>query len=422
MQLSAEGKQEWQQGWRIVLGATICSGLGIPLFYYVFSLFTDGIIAELHVTRGELSNAQALLVVGALCAPLIGRWLDHAGFPRVFAICMLAVVAAHFLLATYVTTLVQLALLTFIYGAAGAGCGPLAYTRPINAWFLHSRGLALGMASAGLAIATFFGAPLLAALIAEEGWRAGAVALGLISLLLCLPLSIWLMRGEPPEDLTEAARAATSARPDHRYKQDRDFWLLIGSIFCIGFAGSGLVSQLAPIMREEGVTLKLAAFGISAYAVGQLSGRIIAGWFLDHANPRRVAFAFTAVPALGFVLLAGFDLPFWAGILAVGAIGIQQGAEIDLFAWFIARRFGLLQYGRIYGWIIAGSWIGNATGIVSFARLHDARGNFATAEWIAAGALVIGAVLIAAVRVSALPHVGRGDSAPLENLESAVPN
>ncbi len=408
MQFDAASKLEWHRGWPVVLGATICSGLGIPLFYYVFSLFTNGILTDLNITRGELSNAQALLVVGAFCAPFIGRWLDRAGFRRVFTICMLLVAAAHFALALYVNSLAQLAFITFVYGVVGVGCGPLAYTRPINAWFWHSRGLALGMASVGLAITTFAGAPILASLIAAQGWRAGGIALGLISVLVCLPLTLVLMRGDPPEGPASPAATVAASPAAGQFLRDRDFWLLFGSIFCIAIAGSGLVSQLAPIMQEEGLSLKLAAYGISAYAVGQLAGRIIAGWFLDRANPRAVAFFFTALPAAGFFLLAGLELPLWAGVFAVGTIGIQQGAEIDLFAWYIARRFGLGEYGRIYGWIIAASWSGNALGIVAFARLHDARGNFELAEWMAAGMLILGAILIALVRVNAGPALESG--------------
>ena len=86
---------EWQRGWKIVLGAAIGSGLGIPLFYYVFSLFTNDMIKEFGVSRGEMANMQALIVVGALVAPFIGRLLDRRGFRMVFAICTLLVGAGH---------------------------------------------------------------------------------------------------------------------------------------------------------------------------------------------------------------------------------------------------------------------------------------------------------------------------------------
>jgi MFS family permease len=395
---------EWQRGWRILLGTTICSGLGMPLFYYVFSLFTVDLTREFGVTRGQLSNVQALLVIGALVAPIIGRLFDRFGFALIFSLCTLAVVGAHVAMATGVTTLMQFAIVAFIYGAAGVGCGPLGYTRPINAWFVDNRGMALGIAALGLALSTLVVAPLIAELIATQGWRAGFWALAFLAGALGLPLSLVLVRDAPPKHVTEPVDPVIDQLADRRFLYDRDFLLLVGSMICIAIPGAGLVSQISPLVQEEGIGPTMAALGVTGYAVGQVVGRIVAGWFLDRADPRRVAFLFTFVPALGFVMLAAADLPAWVAVVAVGLVGVQQGAEIDLFAYFTARRFGVARYGTIYGWIIAAAWVGNAAGIVGFGQLYDAFGNYQIAEAIAAGLLMLGAVLIAVVRINPPPN------------------
>ncbi len=390
---------EWQRGWKIVLGAAIGSGLGIPLFYYVFSLFTNDMIKEFGASRGEMANMQALIVVGALVAPLIGRWLDRFGFRWVFAVCTLLVGLGHVLLATTVSTLGQFAAIAFLYGAAGIGCGPLAYTRPINAWFWENRGLALGLAALGTAVTAAIAPPFLAALIEEQGWRSGFLALAFVSVVVGLPLTLMLMRDAPPEGPAGPLEVADTAIKDRHHFRDVNFWLLCAAMICMAIPGAGLISQISPIVQEEGIAAQVAAFGVTGYAIGQVSGRIIAGYFLDRANPRIVAFAFTFVPAIGFVLLAALNLPAWGAVVAVALVGVQQGAEIDLFAWFTARRFGIARYGTVYGWIIAAGWVGNAAGIVGFGWMHDATGNYQVAEAIAAGLLIAGAVLIAIVRL-----------------------
>jgi MFS family permease len=400
MLIDPKSLNEWQRGWRVVVGAMICSGLGMPLFYYVFSLFTLPLTKEFGVTRGEMSNVQALLVVGALVAPVIGRAFDRRGFAVVFTLCALAVIAAHVAMASVVTTFLQFAVLAFVYGVAGVGCGPLAYTRPINAWFWHSRGLALGLAAIGVAVSTVVISPWLASIIETNGWRSGFAAIAAISGLIGLPLTVYLMQDAPPEGPAGPVAPVSIVPQDRSFFRERDFILLVLGMICVAIPGAGLVSQISPLMQEEGISSQAAAYGISAYAIGQVAGRIITGWFLDRANPRLVALIFTLVPALGFIILSTMSPPLWLIVLSVGLIGIQQGAEIDLFAFFTSRRFGIERYGTIYGWIIAASWFGNAAGIVTFGQLHDAYDGYTEAEVIAAILMAAGAVLIAMVRIA----------------------
>ena len=80
-------------------------------------------------------------------------------------------------------------------------------------------------------------------------------------------------------------------------------------------------------------------------------------------------------------------------------VGVQQGAEIDLFAYFTAKRFGVARYGRVYGWLIAFGWIGNAVGILTFGWLFVAFGSYAVPEAIGAALLLMGAALIARVDI-----------------------
>jgi MFS family permease len=401
MQFDTASQAEWKRGWRVILGSMIASGFGVPLFYYVFSLFIVPMTEEFQTTRGALSNLQALIVVGALVAPIIGRLLDRLGFRRVFGFSMLGIIAAHLLMASLVSSLWQFALVALLYGMAGIGGGPLGYTRLINGWFWHSRGFALGVAALGLAVTAAILPSWLAGLIETSGWRAGFWVLAGLTAFISLPLTLMLVRNQPPEGLAGPTIEAAH-HSDRSFMRTRDFWLLVIAMICMAVPGAGLLTQISPLVQEEGVAARTAAFGITAYALGQVAGRIIAGWFLDRANPRIVGFFFTMVPAIGLVMLAGFDLPSAAAIGAVALVGIQQGAEIDLFAYFTARRFGLAHYGAIYGWVIAAGWVGNAAGILLFGWLHDFAGNYSAAEAVGAVLMAIGAMTIFMVRISAV--------------------
>lgn len=93
------------------------------------------------------------------------------------------------------------------------------------------------------------------------------------------------------------------------------------------------------------------------------------------------------------------DQLLWAALLAATMIGLQQGVEQDLFAYFVARRFPIAQYGTIYGALHGFGWIGNGIGIVGVGLLHDWMGSYELAQGIGMAALALGALLVWAVRL-----------------------
>lgn len=393
---------EWRRGWRVVLGAAIGGGTGASLLFFTFSLFIIPMSAELGGSRGDMANMQALVGVGALASPVMGWAIDRWGFRAVFAVCALATVANHLFVATAVSSLALFAVAAAIFGAFGIGTGPLAYTRPINAWFDRQRGLALGLGASGLAISTMIVPPLLAIVVEHYGWRGGYLTLGAITGLIGLPAVLLLVRNEPPATPHHAAEAIpVPTLPDRSFFQEPIFWIMGASIVCMSIAGTGFLGQLSPQLQEEGLSAPAAALGISAFAAGQITGRLIAGFALDRVQANIVGFLFTAVPALGFLLLwTSHDMLVFA-LIAAALIGIQQGAEIDLFAYIVSRRFGMARYGTIYGWLLGISWIGNAIGLLAAGWSHNATGSYALLQIVSAVLLVIGAVLISTVKV---PH------------------
>jgi MFS family permease len=393
---------EWRRGWRIVLGAALGGGTGASLLFFVFSLFIIPMSAELGGTRGDMANMQALVGVGALASPVVGWATDRWGFRAVYTVCSIMTVATHLWIATWVSSLALFAVGAALFGMFGIGTGPLTYTRPLNAWFDRQRGLALGLGASGLAVSTMIVPPLLAMFVEDYGWRAGYIALAGLAGLIGLPAVLLLVRNEP-ENLAPCTTTEAPTDPEH----DRSFfrlpvfWMLVASLICMAIPGAGFLSQMSPLLQEEGFGATTAALGISAYAAGQVSGRLIAGFALDRIAPQVVGFVFNAVPALGFVLLWLYQDALILALAAAALIGIQQGAEIDLFAYIVSRRFGMERYGTIYGWLLGLGWIGNAVGVLSFGWTHDATQSYALIQIVSAGLLVLGAVLIASVKLPA---------------------
>ncbi|WP_395644766.1 MFS transporter [Terricaulis sp.] len=384
---------EWKQGWPVVLGAACGLGTGISLYLLIASIFIQPIVAAFGWSRGDLGiGGMISFITGALCFPVIGRCVDRFGFRPVAIVCALG------LSAVYVATALQpgwygfyLALMV-VGGVFGGGTASIVYARPVVATFKHQRGLALGLATAGTAITAIIAPPLLAHVIDDYGWRAGFFALAALTGAIGLPTALAL--------IGRAREAAASAADEVSHISVRDvslrealrgprLWLLVTAIVAINLPGSGVLGQLAPLVADRGLSEDEVALVMSVYAVGLLLGRVLTGMALDRLPVSLVGFLTTLTPALGIVMLLTPAPSFALAALAVAMIGMQQGAEVDLFAYVVSHSFGVKNFSSIYGVVIMAGAFSTAVALVTFGKVHDATGSYDIA-------LIIGAVCFCA--------------------------
>ncbi len=395
-------ESEWTIGWRIVLGCALGAGAGIVLLFFTFNMFVLPLSQELGVSRGEIGSVQALIVTGALGAVVIGRAADRYGFKPIYLVTAAIVIAGQVLSVLFSASLWHMAITIAVLGFFGVGTTAVVITRPVNAHFRKYRGRALGIVATGTSLFAIAAPQVLEPIIANYGWRGGFLALAAFMALVGMPAVAFIV---PASASSAYAGDTAGGKSDWSFLKTRDFRLMTLSIMAMGLATAGFVGQLSPIIQQEGFDAATGALAVSVFAVGQFVGRLLGGWLLDHFRPQVVALVFTIIPGSGFLLLLLTDQTLWAAILAVAMIGLQQGIEIDLFAYFVARRFPIAQYGTIYGALHGFSWIGNGIGIIGVGLLHDKFGSYSLAQGIGMAALTLGAVLVWMVR---LPELGPG--------------
>ena len=383
--------------------AGLANATGISLLFYTFNLFVLPMAADLHLTRGQGGMIQSLIITAALGAPAIGRLADRLGFHRLFLVCTLAMVATELALWRWGAGFASMALGIALIGFIGGGSASVLLTRPVNAHFKRNRGLALGLVGTGISLTTVFVPPLLQTVIAAQGWRSGFLVLAGFALILGLPAVLALM---PHNASTQGAPAAGPANRD--YFRSRDFWLLVAANFCVGIATAAAISQLSPMLQERGLSPASAALGISSFAAGQFIGKLGGGWLLDRFDPRLVASLANALPTLGFVLLLTQHGTFAPLMLAVGLIGVLQGADIGVFSYFIAHRFDVARYGAIFGALHGIGWIGTAVGVIGAGVSYDRFGGYWAVQLAAIGLLLLAALLIPLTRLKPVPSGSAG--------------
>ena len=396
-------ENEWAVGWRIVLACAVANGTGIALLFYCFSLFLIPMSTDLGLTRADTGIVQTLIITAVLGAPVIGRLTDLFGFRPVYVVCPLLLVLIGLLQGLWVSGFWSLAFTVALAGFVGGGSSSVALTLPINAHFRRYRGRALGLVGIGVSLTTILVPPFLEMVIAVN-WRWGYLALAALSGLVGLPAVLLLM---PRSAGQRAIRTDSGKLPhDWSFTRQRDFWSLSLANMIAGITTGGAISQLSPMIVEHGISSATAALGLSSFAAGQFAGKLGGGWLLDRFEPRRMAIAMTIIPSLGFLVFTQAEPGMVPLVLAACAmIGALSGADVDIYAYFVARRFGLAQYGSVFGALHGLGWIGAAAGITLFSATFTLTDSYAPAQYLAIGLLLVAAAMLAPVR---LPDLGPG--------------
>jgi MFS family permease len=208
--------------WRVVLAAAVGCAFGLTaLPYYTLGMVAKPIGAEFDWPRAVVQGGILFASLGVLFSAGIAGWLiDRYGARRV-ALTSQAGLALGFVglsLQTGSTTLWYAN--WFLMAVFGIGTTPLTWTRGIASWFDRQRGLALGIGLTGTGVTAFLAPPLMTAIVASAGWRAGYLSIAAGIALLAMPTA-WLLFRERAVVAATPGSARIDARVDARGREHR---------------------------------------------------------------------------------------------------------------------------------------------------------------------------------------------------------
>jgi MFS family permease len=177
------------------------------------SIFVEPLTQEFGWFRTALSGAVSLGgLLAALVSPLIGPLLDRRGSRLVLCLAIL-INAVALLLLSLTPSLLVFYLLFCIARMNWAGPFDLGIYGALNNWFLARRNVASSIATFAQVLG-LVALPLIAQFaILHDGWRAGWVALGAVTLIVGF-VPVWLFLVRRPEDMGLQPDSAPPAIPE----------------------------------------------------------------------------------------------------------------------------------------------------------------------------------------------------------------
>jgi MFS family permease len=400
-------------GWIIVVVTFVTMAIGVNA-RTSFSLFFPPIIDEFGWERGITAGAFSFgfLISGAM-SPLIGRMMDRFG-PRVVMELGVALMGGGLLLAPLTTRPWHLYLTIGVMVGAGSVClGYSGQSLFLPNWFNRRRGLARGIAFAGVGIGSITLLPWAQLMIEQTGWRTACTAIGIVVLVVLAPINLLLRKR--PQDLglePDGDTAPSASAKPVSYVVDPEWagvdWTLARAVrtarfwwLALGYFG-GLYIWYAVQVHQTKYLLDIGfspsvgvwALGVVSLlgipgqiALGHLSDRLGREWIWT-ASCMGFAICFAALIALAHVpsLMLVYIMVFAQGALGYGLTAILGAVVFEIFQG--------KQYGSIFGSVMLAGLAGGAAGPWVTGFLHDLSGSYALAFAIGIGVSVLSAAAI----------------------------
>lgn len=364
--------------------------LSMALAPAVMAFFTLGVYmpvltAEFDWTRTQISAASMIgTLTSAAVTPIIGKIVDAIGVRALLmsALGLFAVTFASFYFLSL--SLVHFYLGYFVIGLT-APITTLSYSRTIVAWFNRNRGLALGLTMAGTGLGAAVLPPLAQHLIETIGWRLSYVTLGVLAGAVSIPLIGLFLREKPDENdvMGRANNAQDSVSTDINYGMIKaeavktsTFWTLVAMFFLISVSLHAITVHLVPILIDAGFAAGSAAGYMAIFGSAVIIGRLVCGFTVDRVFAPYVAsgvFLLSAVATVSLLFIGSTGL-----LPAISAFlfGLGIGAETDLLGYLVARYFGLINFGQVYGYIFSAFMLGTSVGPLFLGVIFDTAGSY----------------------------------------------
>ncbi|MBA7674512.1 L-lactate transporter [subsurface metagenome] len=408
-------------GWWIILAGGFLALWGHGYHAYGISALFKPLSAELGFSRAMTSVAPSIgRLEGGFEAPLTG-WLTDKYGPKWIILSGVFLFSLGLVLMNFIDSLWAFYVVWGVMVGTGVN---IALSIPLHTaianWFVKKRGLAQGIQWVFSGLSGVLVLPLIAWLIATQGWRMTCFIGGVVMLCVGLPLVWFFIRQHRPEyygllpdgAIVEKAAADAGQMIDRGIEyateaQEVEFtlrqamrtpayWLIIVSQAAHMLAGPAVNIHMIPFLTDIGVD-PIKAAGMLAMMVGaSIPLRLIGGIIADRLKKQHFRFILGGaylLQAVGFIVfLLNQTIPMIYVFLILYGIGL--GGGIGLMFPMRARYFGRKAFGSISGSQMLFTMPAGIAAPIYVGWVYDTTGSYISAFTIIAALLVFSAVVV----------------------------
>jgi MFS family permease len=354
----------------IVLAGTVTILLVSAGGMYLIVVALKDVAQEFGWPRAVPSFAFSLQFIGSgIGGVIMGQVLDRYGY-IVPAVVGTICVSTGAILASHIDSAWQLYMIyLFFFGLSGQGSLAAPALANVARWYDKKRGLAVGIASSGQALAGIVWPPVMGAVLLAIGWRDMFFWYGVFAFCAMVPLCFAVRFKPPPYKPSAVAEVGAVGTSDP--KRAPLSTAAIQSILCCGMIGCCTamalpLGHLVALVTDIGHPLSDAVEVLSIMLLAAFMSRAaILGPLSDRLGGLRAMMIFSLVQAL---MLAMFTMvtELWALYAVAVAMGLGYGGLFPVYAVAVRDHLPVTEAGKRTGVIFMfgavamgfGGWMG----------------------------------------------------------------
>jgi MFS family permease len=361
---------------RLALALTTATIGGVGMWSYIVAL--PSIQAEFGVDRADASIPYTFVMLGFGTGGIVmGRLADRFGIAVPLTLGTLAL-GLGYIAAGLSSSLWQVAL---AHGfLIGFGCsttfGPMM--ADISHWFMRRRGIAVALAASGNYTAGTIWPPVVQHFIADYGWRATHIGIGLFCVVTMLPLGFALRR-RLAHVHTSAAGAAAAHRQATMPFSPRTLQVLLciaGVACCVAMSMPQV--HIVAYCSDLGYGVARGAEMLSMMLGFGIVSRVSSGFIADRIGGVRTLLLGSLLQGVALFLYLMFDGLFSLYVISA-LFGLFQGGIVPMYAIIIREYFSPKEAGTRVGLAIMATVVGMAGGGWLSGAIFDHTGSYQAA-------------------------------------------